>query len=166
MSSETTDARRHLASVVTATAASMEEILATARLRAAGSVEEFLERDYGCMGRALGVYRDMLAGVGCATRRQAEDAWGRCYANRDVRESVDDLLEVEGAWNAFLHDVDDRARRRSNDGGGDGGGGGVEVGDPAPGDARLRDAGTRAEVALADYLGGAAVVVVLLRHFA
>ena len=86
----------------------MNSLIENARKDVAESLEGFVNDKVRSLGQATGAYFEYLNAFSVKTRGELESKWKELYHNKDVRESVDNLLEMEERWNHFLKSVDEK----------------------------------------------------------
>ena len=72
-------------------------------------LEDFLkvEWDVGLFAlQPFFIYVDCLKAVGVKTRAELEEMWRGCYHDKEVRDSVEELLSLEESLQAFYDNVD------------------------------------------------------------
>lgn len=86
----------------------LEELLEKAQQHVMESVENFVSDKIRCLGKAIGGYYTCMSKIKASTRAEFEEMWKSNYHDRHVRESIENLLEVEENWDQFLKDVDQK----------------------------------------------------------
>jgi hypothetical protein len=84
----------------------LDSLLDQAKQNVKESLEDFVSDKVRCLGQAIGGYFKCLNVFGVKTRADFESKWTACYQNKNVRETVENLLEVEECWDEFLRNVD------------------------------------------------------------
>lgn len=140
----------------------LNSLLEQAKQNVQESLESFVSDKVRQLGQAIGGYFKCFNALHVTTREELESKWKACYQNKDVRETVDNLLEVEESWNDFLRNVDEKL-----DGGVVTGDEPVVVGSTAPLDITLFNIDTESPTTLSEFnIGSNNLLLVLLRHFA
>ena len=84
----------------------LSSLLHQAKQNVKESLEDFVSEKVCYLGQAIGGYFKCLNVFGVKTRGELESKWTAYYQNRNVRETVESLLEVEESWDEFLKNVD------------------------------------------------------------
>ena len=86
----------------------LNSLIENAQKDVAESLEGFINDKIRSLGQVCGGYAKCLNAFSVRTRAELESKWKELYHNKDVRESVNNLLEMEERWNNFLRSVDER----------------------------------------------------------
>lgn len=97
----------HLDAIETLSAL-LNSLLEQAKENVKESLENFVGDKVRSLGQAIGGYFDCLNTFNVTKRSELQLMWKTCYQNKDIRESVDNLLEVEEDWDDFLKVVDEK----------------------------------------------------------
>lgn len=97
--------------------------------------------------------------LGVKKKREAEEIWQKSYHRAAVREQVDEFLQLETEWDAFLESVD-RGLQTT-----DGQLSSVKTAECLSPDTELTDARSGKSVTLGQFLSpGQKLLLVLIRH--
>lgn len=144
---------RPLAVSLSKTAEEFESLLRSSECR---PLDEFLEAPK--LGASISLMADLFKRAGVVSRSELESAVKEHFRATEVRDSWEELLDVEDNWDAFLARVDSGETE------------GLKKGDLAPLQLPLVEAKTGCATTLGEILGGGEVEqclhLVLLRHFA
>ncbi|KAM9840744.1 uncharacterized protein ACBR49_016096 [Aulostomus maculatus] len=81
-------------------------LLQKAQQDAAGSLEDFVPHKittlFGLMTAGTNLYKSL----GVRKKSEAEAIWQKYYAWAEVREQVEELLQLQSEWDSFLDSVD------------------------------------------------------------
>jgi len=58
------------------------------------------------MGSIIRFYSDIFCNLDVQNRKELDDKISQLYGDKEIRESVDELIELETEWDEFLEDVD------------------------------------------------------------
>ena len=140
----------------------LNSLLDQAKQNVKESLEAFVSDKVCYLGQAIGGYFKCLNVFGVKTRAELESTWTAYYQNKNVRETVESLLEVEESWDKFLKNVDEELDRgivtscQS-----------VSVGSTAPMELPLFNVDTESFTTLRDFnMASNNLLLVFLRHFA
>lgn len=149
-----------LAETLSGLAESIKQILVTAKQYAEESVEDFVSKKIGVLGKLIGLYCECFKSNNVTTRKQLEDLCGTNYRNTEVQDAFDELTENENDWMTFLEKVDKQINNKSENTD-------VQLGSQGPCDVDLVDVRTGDHITLEKYLHQQkSIILVLLRHFA
>uniref|UniRef100_A0A673WWV0 Uncharacterized LOC115192909 n=2 Tax=Salmo trutta TaxID=8032 RepID=A0A673WWV0_SALTR len=135
-------------------------LLENGKQEAAGSIEDFVPNKittlFGLMTCAANFYNS----IGVKKRIDAEDLWKKSYHHAKVQEQVEELLQLEEEWDAFLDRIDTELKTSDK----------RLTGGPTSqnlsADTPLTDARSGENVTLGLYFGkGENLLLVLIRHF-
>ena len=84
----------------------LNSLLEKAKQNVQQSLESFVSDKVRQLGAAIDGYFKCMKSFDVTTRAALEEKWGKCYQSHEIRDAVEDLLEVEDNWNAFLDKVD------------------------------------------------------------
>jgi len=158
-----------LASQVSALAEKVAQVLTNCRTsrQACEDLESYLD-----VGNSSGIkqifqimpaYVETMSNVGVTKKKDLEALWGSKFANPEVRDSVEDLLQVQEEVEAFLRELEVELAKADDD---DGRGCVVQTGDFLPGDLAVTDVALGSEVSLGEsWRSSAHTLYVFLRHF-
>ena len=94
--------------VIQKLSALLNSLIENAQKDVAESLEGFVNDKVRSLGQLTGGYFECLNAFSVKTRGELESKWKELYHNKDVRESVDNLFEMEERWNHFLKSVDEK----------------------------------------------------------
>ncbi|XP_037078589.1 uncharacterized protein LOC119099625 [Pollicipes pollicipes] len=143
------DQARGLAAALEATMRAAEQELTKVTL------DEFVSNKIGMFGKLIGSYADFFKRYGVTSRQELDDQVRR-QRSKETFTAMEHLIDVEGEWDAFLLELDDRL--------GSGGRQPPALLSPAPRHLPLLAAADGAACRLEDWPG--CRLLVLLRHFA
>lgn len=86
----------------------LNSLLENAQKDVAETLEGFVNDKVRSLGQAIGGYFKCLNAFSVRTRAELESKWKELYQNKDVRESVNNLFEMEERWNDFLRSIDEK----------------------------------------------------------
>lgn len=140
----------------------IESILTEAReIIDDGSVNEFVTKKVGCLGKLIGCYGRELKKLGITKREELDNFLKQNFSSSDrIRDAVTELDQAENDWESFLREVDTQLLGSSS-----------QTTQPSVGDAftldsKLIDVDTGEAVSCTSLQTDQVVVMVLLRHFA
>jgi len=112
----------------------------------------------GC-GAAIGLYRDCFKKIAVSNRAEVENEARKFYKHNIVRESFDELLQVEDEWNTCLKTLDNSRSSLEKC---------LDVGDCLSQEIKLLQVSCEglSEVLLSEISKERSLLVVLLRHYA
>ena len=158
-----------VASQVSSLAGKVSQVLTTCRTsrQACGDLERYLD-----VGNPTGVkqifqimpaYAEAMSNVGVTKKKDFEALWRSKFANAEVRDSVEDLLQVQDEVEEFLRELEvelakaDTSERR---------GGALHTGNVFPADLVVTDVASESEVALGEtWSTSGHTLYVFMRHF-
>lgn len=139
----------------------LNSLLEKAKQSVQQSLECFISDEVRQLGAAIGGYFKCMNGFGVKTRAALEAIWSKFYQSQDIRDAVEELIEVEDNWNAFLDNVDCMLSGTVIDEDVQ-----VSTGMHAPCDIPLINVTTKSSTSLGDMIGQRFLLLVMLRHFA
>uniref|UniRef100_A0A8C4RIA5 Uncharacterized protein n=1 Tax=Erpetoichthys calabaricus TaxID=27687 RepID=A0A8C4RIA5_ERPCA len=105
---------------------------------------------------------NFLTSLSVKKRSDAEKLWEHFFQDEDVRDHVEELLQLEVDWDEFLQHLDSSLNLCDTPSVPM-----VRLGGYVPGDLQLKDARTNEHLKLSSYFRrGTKTLLVLLRHFA
>lgn len=152
--------KRSLLQALTQASTAIDFALAAAIQESKDNAETFVTEKYGCLGKLIGIYKDLLQKVGVKSKDELQSLWTPIFTDEYVRNAVEDLISAEDKWNAFLIDIEHKVNTYLENVPS------ICVGDRAPVDASLLNVKTGEMTSLAGVIGDSHVILILLRHFA
>uniref|UniRef100_W5NFI6 Uncharacterized protein n=1 Tax=Lepisosteus oculatus TaxID=7918 RepID=W5NFI6_LEPOC len=141
--------------------AGRELLIKAVKERQEGSIQEFISKKIGSLLGFTVAAADFLNRLSVKKRKDAEEVWKKFYHCSDVRDHVEDFLQLEVDWDEFLKGLDKElnlCERFPCQ---------VPLGGYLSGEVTLTDAKSGQSVSLGSYFGkDKSLLLVLLRHFA
>ena len=110
----------------------------------------------------VSLYVECFRSAGVATRKELEERWSRHFHDTQVRESVEELLAAEDAYNTLMEEIEKEMQRYEDQTSVPL----VSVGDSIPADLNLMEASSGEMVPLQTYCSKAEYTLFILRkHF-
>ncbi|KAJ8009060.1 hypothetical protein DPEC_G00084920 [Dallia pectoralis] len=135
-------------------------LLENAKQEAAGSIKDFVPNKITTLFGLMTCGANFYKSISVKTQKEAEDLWKKSYHHAKVRDQVDELLQLEKEWDAFLDSIDTELKNTDKQ----------LMGHASlknlGADTLLTDARSGENVALGKYFGkGESLLLVLIRHF-
>uniref|UniRef100_A0AAY5KJQ5 Uncharacterized protein n=3 Tax=Esox lucius TaxID=8010 RepID=A0AAY5KJQ5_ESOLU len=135
-------------------------LLENGKQEAAGSIKDFVPNKITTLFGLMTCGANFYKSISVTKHSEAEDLWKKSYHHAMVREQVDELLQLEEEWDAFLDSIDTELKTTDKQ----------LTGRPTSqnlsADTFLTDARSGENVALGKYFGkGENLLLVLIRHF-
>lgn len=135
-------------------------LLQKAKQEAEDSLEKFVPYKITTLLGLIKAGADLYKSIGVKKKSEAEDVWKKFYHHAEVRDQVEELLQLESEWDSFLESVD--RDLQTSDGQLSGG----KTADSLSPDTPFTDGRTGKSVTLGQYLDqGQKPLLVLIRHF-
>ncbi|KAK6295198.1 hypothetical protein J4Q44_G00344240 [Coregonus suidteri] len=135
-------------------------LLENGKKEAAGSIEDFVPNKITTLFGLMTCGANFYNSIGVKKRSEAEDLWKKSFHHAKVQEQVEELLQLEEEWDAFLDCIDTELKTTDKQ----------LTGGPTSqnlsADMPLTDARSGENVTLGQYFGkGENLLLVLIRHF-
>ncbi|KAF6735842.1 hypothetical protein FQA47_002409 [Oryzias melastigma] len=135
-------------------------LLEKAQQEAAASLETFVPHKISTMFGLITAGANFYRSLGVKTKSEAEEVWKKSYHHAAVREQVEELLQLESDWDAFLQSVDEDLQCTDKLLSGS------KAADRIGADSVFTDARSAESVTLGQFLGqNQKLLLVLIRHF-
>lgn len=82
-------------------------LLEKAKLEAQESLENFVQDKITNLLGLISAGVKFYKSLGVKKRSEAESVWQRVYHHAEVRDQVEELLELESEWDSFIESVDE-----------------------------------------------------------
>ncbi|XP_061414771.1 uncharacterized protein LOC133346951 isoform X2 [Lethenteron reissneri] len=73
-----------------------------------GELQEFVLQKITRLGAMIREYAQLMSSVLVSSRADLEELWRRHWGKSDVRDAVEELLQLEEEWSSFLKGIDER----------------------------------------------------------
>lgn len=134
-------------------------LLDKAKLEAQESLESFVAHKLVDLLGLIAAGAEFYKSLGVKKRSEAESVWQKFYHHAEVRDEVEELLELESEWDSFIESVDEGVHA------GAGQSSGLRADSLSP-EIPLADGGSGKSATLGQYLGqGQKLLLVLIRHY-
>lgn len=81
-------------------------LLSSARRDCLNSIEDFVSDKVRKMGSIMTFYHNIFCNLDVQNRKELDNKISQLYGDKEIRESVDELIELESEWDEFLEGVD------------------------------------------------------------
>lgn len=134
-------------------------LLENAKKEAAVSLERFVPHKITTLFGLISPGAQLYKSIGVKDRSEAEAVCQKFYHHAEVREKLEELLELENEWNSFLDEVDKGLQTTDWLSGG-------KMADSLSPDVAFTDGRSEKSVTLGQFLEqGQKLLLVLIRHY-